>query len=136
MLTLPQVGPDTYDPAWDELDRGTPEFGPQHFDREGEPITMRQWLTLTSLGQGTDEWYNRIAQTEIGSYRVSTVWLGLDHGFGQARRRPLIFETMIFGPTGHDEGCERYATETDAREGHARLCEEVRLIVDALSKGE
>ena len=50
---------------------------------------------------------------------VSTVWLGLDHGFGMGGP-PLIFETMIFGDHGvSDHGQWRYSTEQAARQGHA-----------------
>jgi hypothetical protein len=34
-----------------------------------------------------------VFQTVVGAWRVSTVFLGLDHGFGGL---PLLFETMIF----------------------------------------
>ena len=38
----------------------------------------------------------RVANTHVGDLRVSTVFLGLDHSFGESRE-PMIFETMIFG---------------------------------------
>lgn len=61
----------------------------------------------------------RVAETTVGDYWVSTVWLGLDHAQGGP---PLIFETMV--------GCARanggwmswqmrYSTEEDALLGHA-----------------
>lgn len=37
----------------------------------------------------------RVAQDMIGRYRVSTVFLGLDHSFGESAV-PVVFETMIF----------------------------------------
>lgn len=40
-----------------------------------------------------------VDETLIGPYRVSTVFLGLDHSFSldrESRPDPLIFETMIF----------------------------------------
>lgn len=36
----------------------------------------------------------RVGLDEIGPFRVSTIFLGLDHSFG--RGPPLIFETMVF----------------------------------------
>ena len=48
---------------------------------------------------------------------VSTVWIGINHNFS-GEGPPLIFETMVFGSEG-DLYCERYATEEQAREGHA-----------------
>jgi len=50
---------------------------------------------------------------------VSTVWLGLDHGYGGGP--PLIFETMVFGGA-HDEDQWRYPTEVEALAGHAEIC--------------
>ena len=52
--------------------------------------------------------------------RVSTVFLGLDHGFGA--EEPVLFETMIFGGE-YDEYCERYCTWDEAVEGHAKAVE-------------
>jgi hypothetical protein len=48
---------------------------------------------------------------------VSTVFLGLNHQYGDGP--PLIFETMVFGGK-YDQEQERYATEAQALEGHAR----------------
>lgn len=66
----------------------------------------------------------RVAETTLPNGRwVSTVWLGLDHQYGDGP--PLIFETMVF-PGKDDIGeldCERYSTEADALAGHAALCE-------------
>lgn len=67
----------------------------------------------------------RIAWTEDKKYHVSTVFLGLDHGFGYGD--PILFETMVFG--NEDNGSishmeldmERYATYAEAVEGHARM---------------
>ena len=47
--------------------------------------------------------------------RVSTVFLGLDHQYGEGD--PLLFETMIFGGE-LDKDCVRYSTMNQAREGH------------------
>jgi|SRR3954469_11582606 hypothetical protein len=59
----------------------------------------------------------RVAADEIGDARVSTVFLGLDHGYGDGP--PLIFETMIFGGQ-HDAYQERYSTWQEAEAGHKR----------------
>ena len=46
---------------------------------------------------------------------VSTVWLGLDHGFGEGA--PVIFETMDIPGQSIQQ---RYTTEEEARAGHVR----------------
>ena len=53
---------------------------------------------------------------------VSTVFLGLDHGFGGV---PMLFETMIFGGK-HDMFQERYTSLQEAEEGHALALELVK----------
>ena len=58
----------------------------------------------------------RVAYTELANdVRISTVFLGLDHSFGNGK--PLLFETMIFGGE-HDDYCERYSTWGEAEVGH------------------
>ncbi len=59
----------------------------------------------------------RVGSTRVGQYRVSTVFLGLDHQYGDGP--PLVFETMVFEGEGFgDLYCERYATWEDAEAGH------------------
>jgi hypothetical protein len=56
---------------------------------------------------------------------VSTVFLGLDHNWGDGP--PILFETMIFGGE-RDEYQERYSTWGEAEEGHQRAIELVNSI--------
>jgi hypothetical protein len=90
------------------------------YDRNGKSIDLTEW---GQLFQNKD--YKILKQESVGDYWVSTVWLGLDHGWGESR--PLIFETMIFwqGTPGVVESYldieqERYSTEAEAFEGHKR----------------
>lgn len=71
--------------------------------------------------------YKRVGLDEFGPYTVSTVWLGIDHGFGRGAL-PLIFETMVFGPGGHSDEREqvRVATLAEAKATHAAMVEEYR----------
>lgn len=90
------------------------------YDRQGQPINSEQANTL--LG---DPAYKRVALTEITSssdqganYQVSTVWLGVNHSFDD--EPPIIFETMVFADGNmQDQYMDRYATEEQARAGHA-----------------
>jgi hypothetical protein len=77
-------------------------------------MTWARWLETTS---------RRVAETKVGAARVSTVFLGLDHSFGDGP--PLLFETMVFGGPLDDE-MERYTTWDEAEQGHARMVERVR----------
>lgn len=83
------------------------------YDRQGQPIhSMEEWVALLTPEN------KRVAQTTVGQVWVSTVWLGVDHGFGGGP--PIIFETMAFvrGVSYADLLCYRYATEAEALAGH------------------
>lgn len=131
-LGLPTVGPDGLDELWDAVTR-TLEIGDHvveytsHYDKSGNPISMRDWVRLREHG-GRD--YIVVQQDHVGPYFVSTVWLGLDHGMRLSNEgyRPIIFETMVFRDDESDLDCWRYSTEDEAREGHARMLEQVRAV--------
>lgn len=65
---------------------------------------------------------HRVACDETpGGAEVSTVFLRLNHNFGEGP--PLVFETMIFGGPLGGEGRRyqnRYSTWDEAVSGHAR----------------
>jgi hypothetical protein len=52
---------------------------------------------------------------------ISTVFLGIDHGFSFGRRLPVLWETMVFGGELDHEQC-RYSSLNDARAGHGAMC--------------
>ena len=75
----------------------------------------------------------RVAETFVGRaryvlrggpkpVRVSTVFLGLDHGLGG---KPLWFETMVFGGK-LDQEQDRYETWDEAVAGHKAMVKKVR----------
>jgi hypothetical protein len=64
----------------------------------------------------------RVAQDTISGVRISTVFLGLDHGWGST---PQLFETMIFGGE-YDEHQVRYETWDEAVTGHKAALEMVQ----------
>jgi hypothetical protein len=58
-----------------------------------------------------------VAYDEINGHRVSTVFLGLDHRFGEGD--PLLFETMVFSDDAdYNEFQDRYTTWDEAYRGH------------------
>lgn len=97
------------------------------YRRDGTPYPegiegLREW------GQDFEDRSKKIVeQTELPNGKwVSTVWLGLDHQYGDGP--PLIFETMVFTEKtdkglGGEEDMERYSTEAEAIEGHKRMVE-------------
>lgn len=72
-------------------------------------------------------WYetaNRcVGDDTVNKVRVSTVFLGLDHRFGDVGE-PLIFETMTFG--AKDDECERCSTWEQAEAQHAAMVEKYK----------
>lgn len=89
-----------------------------YYNRKGKPIDTTEWGQLLS-----DDSYRLVQSDNLGKVHVSTVWLGLNHNWGDGP--PLIFETMIFGGE-HDEDQWRYSTERDARKGHEAAVQLVR----------
>lgn len=88
----------------------------RYFDRQGNPLTTDEWIGMLANDDN-----KRVAYDEAADgVDVSTVWLGLNHRFGDGP--PLIFETMIFGGD-HDQEQWRYSTEAEALAGHARAVE-------------
>ena len=79
---------------------------------------------------GPPTFTKRIAADDVNDVHVSTVFLGLDHGYGDGP--PVVFETMTFDhrtPARIDEWCWRYSTLDEAEAGHRR-------IVAAIERGE
>src|SRR3954469_8347570 len=99
-----------------------------HYDRQGNEIDMMTWGQLHN-----DPVYKRVAEAHVGPLWVSTVWLGLDHGFGGGP--PVIFETMVFKVEGaetdwDEEVCERYCTEEEALAGHQRIVDSLQYVIE------
>jgi hypothetical protein len=80
---------------------------------------------LMEWGQQLETIDVHVGDTEINGCRVSTVWLGTDHNFW-LEGPPLVFETMVFQPRGHDIYLERYTTWEQAEEGHQRAIQWVK----------
>src|SRR5262245_15434810 len=79
------------------------------------PVMVRDVIEWGSWFQTADR---KVAKTQIDDVTVSTVFLGLDHGYGG---RVLLFETMVFGGE-HDRMCERSATWEEAERVHKHVC--------------
>src|SRR5690606_41277 len=92
------------------------------YDRDGNPLTDEEYDKYSVPGHRN----KRVGRTDINSdVSVSTVWLGLNHGWVGAG--PIIFETMVFGGD-HDGWMQRYSSEEAAMRGHLQ-------VVDALRSG-
>jgi hypothetical protein len=130
------VGPILGADYWDRI--VDPIFErPMWFDRQGNPISTLRWGELREVGVDAEGSYGessyvRVAEDDVGETHVSTVWLGMDHGWNFDRDpnyRPVIFETMIFGGK-HDQRTMRYCTEAEAYKGHAEAVADLRAGMD------
>lgn len=99
-----------------------------HYDRDGNPIDQNTCVQLmedsyirVALGSLVTD-VDELAGESGESVTVSTVWLGIDHSYGDGP--PMIFETMIFGGP-YDQEQMRYSTEADAIDGHRRVMEDL-----------
>jgi hypothetical protein len=108
------------------------QFGPQRdrflsyiLDDQGEPVGL-EFDDPCNL-----EWYKRrdepgpqnrrVGLTKVGAWEVSTVFLMVDHQFGDGP--PILWELMVFGPEPWSDYQERYTSRADAEAGHKRVCE-------------
>lgn len=91
--------------------------------------TYREESDIFTWGKWFEDVENRrLHDDRSDTYRVSTTFLGIDHGCGESSG-PVLFETMVFKVkesgkidwSGVDQ--ERYTGAEEATEGHKRFCE-------------
>lgn len=73
------------------------------------------WLIWAEWFEHSDR---RVAVTELPWCCVSTVFLGLDHGW---RGEPMLFETMVFWAAGDSDEQDRCSTWLEAEAMHAAM---------------
>jgi hypothetical protein len=83
-------------------------------DNDNNPVPCDDTIEWGKFFENNDR--RRVAATELGpDITISTVFLGLDHRFGEGN--PVLFETMVFGGE-YDQYTERYCTWGEAERGH------------------
>jgi hypothetical protein len=113
-----------------------------HWKLEGrEVVEVPELLDWAQWMETADR---HVGKTYIGEYYISTVFLGIDHGW--TTDVPILFETMVFGPAveimrlngtlmSTRESLDyqpRYSTYDEAEAGHQQMCEEIkRLLVQS-----
>jgi len=80
---------------------------------------MRSAAWYESTGSDLERNPRRVAVSQVGPWRVSTVFLAIDHSFG--RGRPILWETMVFGPEPWGDWCDRFETRGAAEFAHAHI---------------
>ena len=77
-------------------------------------ITWAKWFETAD---------REVAKDIVGESEVSTVFLGIDHSFGDGP--PLLFETLVFGGK-LDQEMDRYSTLEEAEVGHKNMVGRLR----------
>lgn len=97
-----------------------------YFKLEGkEPVQVTDCLEWARWFENFDG--RVVARDDLHDAVVSTVFLGLNHQFGDGP--PLIFETLVFG--GPIDGqMSRYSTWDEAAAGHIAMMGLVRLTAE------
>jgi hypothetical protein len=103
-------------------------------DDDRRPFPIEDVVAWGTWFETADRHVARDVDERTG-WRVSTVFLGIDHGYGVSGP-PLLFETMIFKPdhpqqprvfVAHwDTQFRRYATWAEAEAGHRAIVAEFR----------
>jgi hypothetical protein len=95
-------------------------------DENRQPVAVDDLINFGRWFQTADR---RVARDVFcGPVDVSTVFLGIDHGFMSPR--PVLFETMIFGGR-FDQEQHRFCTWEEAEAGHHSICDRVRYVEGA-----
>jgi hypothetical protein len=102
-------------------------------DRVAVPVSsVKEWADFYENQKLRRIRFNTIKKYDID---ISTVFLGLDHGYPQwaghtENYKPQIFETMIFWEKHElNNWCDRYSTWDEAVKGHR---EAIRLVIKTL----
>ena len=104
------------------------------YDRAGNPIDRDRFSELIA-----DDAYRQVALDDVGGVRVSTIWLGVDHGY-RGEDEPVIFETMVYavdaaGFATFGEWQRRYHTESEALAAHTELVRRMRALPAGAVRG-
>jgi hypothetical protein len=93
----------------------------------GEPEPVEDVLAWGEWFETADRIVARDADEQTG-WQVSTVFLGLDHQFGNGP--PILWETLVFGGPLDGE-MDRYPTREAALAGHQAMCVRVAELIAA-----
>lgn len=111
------------------LERSGPRLYVLDKNKRLRRATTKQWMRWFVQSGGSV----RIGMTRISPrVGVSTVFLGIDRRLFGIGRRPLVYETMIFGgPLNGEQG--RYSSWDDAEAGHRAAVRKARAAQKARS---
>lgn len=95
-------------------------------DKNKKPIPAT--LQEVMIKRENDLDLRQVGYAEIDGVRISTIFLGLDHGWSdEPDHQPVLWETMVFGGY-YDDYQERYTSHQDAIEGHQKMLSKIRSV--------
>lgn len=98
----------------------TNRTGKYVLDADGEPVAEPDLLAWATWFEGHDR---QLLHDRVGDTRISTIFLALDHGLARILNpaaTPVLWETMIVGPSVLAGFMWRYTSRLDALTGHVR----------------
>lgn len=116
-------------PNWELKTLGEFDHGRYILDLVGEPVPepdLLTWAHWMEENRATAGW---LAHDDNEYYRISTIFLGLDHNHLQRGNPPILFETMVFLREVDEDGFhreldqQRYSTRDGALIGHQEMCQ-------------
>jgi hypothetical protein len=88
-------------------------------DKSGTPRPEPDFMTWATWFETAN---HRVAKTDVGDLCVSTVFLGLDHSWGDGP--PILWETMIFDQAGNEKDIDRCSGSREQAEAmHEKMVE-------------
>jgi hypothetical protein len=99
-----------------------------YLDENGEPQRTDNPVLLEAMIRDSRR---VVARDTVDPFVISTVFLIYDHNWDRYGR-PVLWETMVFGPRDDELECERYTSREEALAGHARLVARYRDMVEGV----
>jgi hypothetical protein len=84
------------------------------------PIDMMELPKYFGVG------LRRVGLDPVGEHKVSTVFLALNHNFGDDSDEPILFETMVRDGDDFLDFQERYSTWDEAIFGHLKVIKHIK----------
>ena len=95
---------------------GLVKIPPYHYvlNEKGEPVPVEDKKELLRWGQMFENQNRVVRQEQVGELFISTVFLGIDHGWGDGP--PILWETMVFAAGKKAIDCDRCAGNREQAE--------------------
>jgi hypothetical protein len=102
-------------PRPEGIGRRTVMMGWYILNQKDEPVPCDDMAKHSEFMENSGKKF--VAKTTVGTYVVSTVFLGLDHNFYD-EGPPILWETMVFDSNFNEQYCKRYSSLVEALAGH------------------